>query len=70
MNTVVFKNANIIDSTGADPIENAFLVVEDDRIKEVLTGSPGSLPSRASVIDCQHQFLLPGLIDGHVFGMV
>jgi imidazolonepropionase-like amidohydrolase len=42
------------------------VVLEDDRIKEVLRGSPGRIPPDAQTIDCRSQTLLPGLIDGHV----
>jgi imidazolonepropionase-like amidohydrolase len=62
----VLKNATIIDGTGADPVSNGTVVVEDDRIKEVLRGSPGRVPSDAQRIDCRNQTLLPGLIDVHV----
>ena len=66
MSFLVLKNANIIDGTGADPVSNGSVVVEDDRIKEVLRGSPGKIPSDALTLDCRNQTLLPGLIDGHV----
>ncbi|MCX5918403.1 MAG: amidohydrolase family protein, partial [Deltaproteobacteria bacterium] len=62
----VLKNAVIIDGTGADPVSNGTVVVEGDRIKEVLRGSPGRVPSDAQTVDCRNQTLLPGLIDGHV----
>jgi imidazolonepropionase-like amidohydrolase len=66
MTTLFLKNATIIDGTGADPVSNGAVVVEDDRIKEVLRGSSGRLPSDAQTIDCRNQTLLPGLIDVHV----
>ena len=66
MSFLVLKNATIIDGTGADPVSNGSVVVEDDRIKEVLPGSPGRIPADAQTIDCRNQTLLPGLIDGHV----
>jgi imidazolonepropionase-like amidohydrolase len=66
MNTVILKNATIIDGTGADPIPNVCVVIEGERIENILLGSPGNVPSDASVIDCRHQTLLPGLIDAHV----
>jgi imidazolonepropionase-like amidohydrolase len=66
MGLLVLKNATIIDGTGADPVSNGTVVVEDDRIKEVLRGSPGRVPSDAQTIDCRNQTLLPGLIDVHV----
>ncbi len=66
MTTLFLKNATIIDGTGADPVSNGAVVVEDDRIKEVLRGSSGWVPSDAQTIDCRNQTLLPGLIDVHV----
>src|SRR4030043_170139 len=66
MSFLVLKNATLIDGTGADPVSNGTVVVEGDRIKEVLRGSPGRVPSDAQTIDCRNQTLLPGLIDGHV----
>lgn len=66
MNTLILTNAAIIDGTGADPIPNGYVVVEGERIKEVLPGSPGRIPSESLTIDCRKQTLLPGLIDAHV----
>ena len=62
----VLKEAKIIDGTGADPILNGAVVIEGQRVKEILPGDPGQLPSSAVLIDCRHQTLLPGLIDAHV----
>ena len=62
----VFKNAVIIDGTGADPVPGGFVVVENDRIKDVGAGGPGNIPSNACVIDCNGLTLMPGLIDAHV----
>ncbi len=64
--TIVIKNATIIDGTGADPLPNGFVVIENEHIKEVGAGSPGDIPSNACLVDCQGQTLLPGLIDAHV----
>lgn len=63
--TVILKNATIIDGTGADPVPNGSVVVEGDRIKEVVEGEAGHVPTDTIVIDCHHQTLLPGLIDAH-----
>ena len=64
--TLVLKNATIIDGTGDDPVPNGSVIIEGERIKEILTGEPGHLPSNSHIIDCGHQTLLPGLIDAHV----
>ncbi len=65
MVTILLTNATIIDGTGADPVDGS-VIVEDDRIKEVLSGPPGHFPSNAIVLDCRRQTMLPGLIDAHV----
>jgi imidazolonepropionase-like amidohydrolase len=64
--TLVLKNAVLIDGTGELPMEGVSVVVEGERIKEVISGPPGVLPSGTEVIDCRGQTLLPGLIDAHV----
>ncbi len=66
MKTIALINATIIDCTGADPITGGSVIIEDDRIKAVLPGDPGSLPSETKILDCKGQTLLPGLIDAHV----
>jgi imidazolonepropionase-like amidohydrolase len=66
MKKFVLKNATLIDGNGNPPISDATLVVEGDRIKEILEGDAGKLPSNAAKIDCKGQTLLPGLIDAHV----
>jgi imidazolonepropionase-like amidohydrolase len=63
--TIAFKDAVVIDGTGREPFPGA-IIVEGDRIKEVLAGAPGSLPSSAEVVNCRGKSLLPGLIDAHV----
>lgn len=66
MKTIILTNVTLIDGTGQDPLENATIVTEDDQIKEILQGPPTSTPSSAEMINCQGQYLLPGLIDAHV----
>jgi imidazolonepropionase-like amidohydrolase len=67
MALTVFANAFLIDCTGADPVEGATVVVEDDRIKDVLPhGNAGALPGPVTTIDCKGATLMPGLTDAHV----
>ena len=66
MTTLILRDAVIIDGTGHDPVPGGSVVVEGERIKEVLPGLPGRIPADATVLDCRHQTLLPGLIDAHV----
>jgi len=63
----VLTNAFLIDCTGAEPVEGAAVVVEDDRIKEVAAGGRvGPLPGRVTTLDLAGRTLLPGLTDAHV----
>jgi imidazolonepropionase-like amidohydrolase len=66
MNTTVLTQATIIDGTGRHAIPDGSVVVEGDRIKEVIPGPVGAVPPGVLRIDCRRQTLLPGLIDAHV----
>ena len=58
------KCGRLIDGTGADPLENALVIVESERIVE--SGEGLSVPQGAEVIDAEGKTVMPGLIDGHV----
>jgi imidazolonepropionase-like amidohydrolase len=67
MSLTVLTNAFLIDCTGADPVEGAAVVVEGDRIKDVLPGGKvGPLPGPVTTLDCKGATLMPGLTDAHV----
>ncbi|HYE89722.1 MAG TPA: amidohydrolase family protein [Terriglobales bacterium] len=67
MGLTVFQNAFLIDCTGADPVEGAAVVVEDEKIKDVLpNGKVGPLPGRVETLDLKGATLMPGLTDAHV----
>jgi imidazolonepropionase-like amidohydrolase len=67
MSLTVFTNAFLIDCTGAEPVEGATVIVEDDRIKDVRAkGGPGPLPGPVTTLDCAGATLMPGLTDAHV----
>jgi len=64
----VLTHARVIDCTGRPPEEDAAVVVEDGRIREVARS--GAAPrSGATVIDCRGHTLMPGLTDAHVHVM-
>jgi imidazolonepropionase-like amidohydrolase len=60
----VFTSATLIDGTGANPVEDASIIVDGDQIKEV--GKGLDAPSDAEVIDVEGRTVMPGLIDSHV----
>jgi imidazolonepropionase-like amidohydrolase len=59
-----FTDAVVFTATGSDPFEGS-VVVEGDRIAEVVTG-PSVPPASGQVVSLRGTTLLPGLIDAHV----
>ena len=62
----VIRGGTVIDSTGQTPIEDAVIVVEGERIREIGTADRVSVPEDAEVIDAAGKWIVPGLIDAHV----
>ncbi len=62
--TTAVRGATLIDGTGADPVPNATVIVEDGRITRL--GRNQRVPRGAEVIDAQGRTVLPGLIDAHL----
>src|SRR3989304_7600882 len=62
---IVIQGGRLIDGNGGKPIENASVVIEGNRIKEVSQGQVDS-PKEARIIDASGKTILPGLIDNHV----
>ncbi len=63
--SILFRNANIIDGSG----ERAFhgsVRVEEDRIQEVIHGEGTPDSQGHTVIDCAGKTLMPGLCDAHL----
>ena len=57
MSGILFKNAVLLDCTGAEPREKAWVLVENGLIKAVGTGrAPAS--KNADVVDCGGRWLL------------
>jgi imidazolonepropionase-like amidohydrolase len=63
--TVVLAGAKLIDGTGHTPLEDAVLVIQDDKVAAV--GATGSVeyPKDAEKIDCRGRTIIPGLISDH-----
>lgn len=60
----------LIDGTEGVPIEDAVVLVEDDRIVHVGTVDDTEIPSDARVIDANGYTVMPGLNDAHVHTMI
>jgi imidazolonepropionase-like amidohydrolase len=63
--TVALKAARLIDGTGAATINNAIVIVVNNRITAVGDANSVRIPSGAKVIDLGNVTLLPGFIDAH-----
>jgi len=62
---VVLKAARLIDGTGAPAVNNAVIVVTDNKITAVGDARSVRVPTGAKVIDLGNATLLPGFIDAH-----
>ena len=62
---VALKAARLIDGTGAPAINNAIVIVTDNKITAVGDARSVRVPSGAKVIDLSNATLLPGFIDAH-----
>ena len=65
-NVTALTNARLIDGSGAGPVEDAVLLIQDGRI--LAAGKKGgvSIPAGARVIDVGGGTILPGFINAHV----
>jgi N-acetylglucosamine-6-phosphate deacetylase len=60
----ILTNATIF--TGQEKIAGKALVIEDDKIKAIVDKE--KLPEHAELIDCDENFIAPGLIDLQIYG--
>jgi len=60
---VVVKNANVLDTESMEIVGERSIVMEDDRIVDVVDGTA---PASDLEIDAEGAFALPGFIDAHV----
>src|SRR5438093_6600659 len=67
MAITVLSNALLIDCVGKEPVEGAVVVVEGERIKDVIgSGKVGPLKGSVETLDLKGRTLMPGLTDAHV----
>ena len=63
---IAVVGGTLIDGTGRDPVRNATVLIDGERIAGVGTGV--AVPKGAQVIDAAGRTVLPGIIDCHVHG--
>jgi len=65
-NAVVVKGGTLIDGTGAEPVENAVVVILGSKITAVGEAGEVEVPDEARVVDATGKTVMPGLIDSHL----
>lgn len=60
-----YCGATVVPGTGKEPVDNAAILVEDERIQRVGRGEDVHLPRDAERVDMTGCTVLPGLIDCH-----
>ena len=63
---LVLTGANIVDGASPAPIEDASVLIEDGRIREIVRGGKAVDTRGATVMELDGAYLLPGLWDAHV----
>jgi imidazolonepropionase-like amidohydrolase len=61
----VVKAGLLYDGTGAEPLENAIVIIEGNKIISVGKANEVKPPEDAEIVDLSHDTVLPGLFDTH-----
>src|SRR4026208_1052734 len=62
---IAFVDGTLIDGNGGEPIQNACVVVRNDKIEFAGKKEVAKIPKDAEVLDVKGLTILPGLIDAH-----
>ena len=62
---IAIVGATLIDGTGAAPVADAVVVIENGRIQAVGPRASTEVPDGAEVIEAAGQTVMPGLVDTH-----
>lgn len=63
---LAIEGGTLIDATGAAPVRNSVVVIENGKITAAGARAGVRIPAGARVIDARGKFLIPGLTDSHV----
>ena len=66
--SLLIRNGTLIDMTGAGPVANANVLINDDVVERIWTGNDRTqnIPRDTTIIDATGKYVIPGLIDSHV----
>jgi imidazolonepropionase-like amidohydrolase len=62
---IALFNAALIDGTGSGVLHNMTIIIDDKRIKEIVSSEDAVIPDGAEIIDCTDKTVIPGLIMLH-----
>ena len=65
-NEIAIINGTLIDGTGANPTQDAVIIIEGELINSVGIRSNIDLPENIEIIDVQGYYILPGFMNTHV----
>jgi imidazolonepropionase-like amidohydrolase len=67
MTRTVIRGGTLIDGSGNAPVDHSLIVIEGERIVDILTQEDKVFPKtdNAEIIDASGKTVMPGLIDGH-----
>ncbi len=68
MATLAITGGTLIDGSGRDPVANATVLIEGERIAAAGPAASIAIPKDARIIDAAGHTVLPGIIDCHVHG--
>lgn len=66
MSVTAIKAGRLIDATGAEPIQNAVIIVEGKTIKEAGAEGSVTVPPDAAILDASGKTVMPGMMDIHL----
>ncbi len=63
---LAIRVGTLIDGHGGEPLSDAVVLVDGDKISQVSSAQEVEIPPGAEVLDAGDKTLLPGLVDAHV----
>ena len=61
----VLKSVTLIDGRGGQPVPNVSIVLQKNKIVDIIRGNEKALPENSEILDLNGKFVIPGLIDSH-----
>ena len=66
---LVLTNGTVLIGTGAPPIPDGIVVIQQERILAAGRAADYAIPAGTTVVDAKHGTILPGIINAHVHGV-